>query len=541
MKIHDYIGPNNVIFFNSSYSVLYFKRIIKYLKDLLEFNIDLVEDDLIKIFFYILFLFLDENLTEKNISKHNISLDETFFKGTFIELTNKYSSLLKPEDSKEILNYIDKYKNIMNIKILKLIDKTFQYIKEILSVHGETTDDLIKKMNDEVSDILNKLDKSNNKLLSNDLIQKIKEFYSKEEYLIFTNYISENDYINLKTIINKNFLKVMKGQYSFFEFNYNSNNDISSNTDIHQKNLDYYLAQRNKYYKRMKYSSLCEILKYDLNDEINIFLLSEYVSSGDFLNIQKLKNELENLNQKKIKGFIKDILNENEFYEHYFSILKYDIIKSFFTNHLTINENTNDFILLAEKSANSECFMNAYVNFMNKYNKKSDNYNGFKGLIIFKILQNGDRAYTMRHLKKIIINPVQFFFGKDIIYEVNIKTILKGYLMFILLDETEHFLRALDEGNNVRPQTPKEKEGGRMFIKYLFGVQSINHINLEQTNKIFNKEIWKNHEILKTIFNGQLEDVEEENINVFLSNYFKSSISFFNTRQKNGKKQAISI
>ena len=329
MKIHDYIGPNNVIFFNSSYSVLYFKRIIKYLKDLLEFNIDLVEDDLIKIFFYILFLFLDENLTEKNISKHNISLDETFFKGTFIELTNKYSSLLKPEDSKEILNYIDKYKNIMNIKILKLIDKTFQYIKEILSVHGETTDDLIKKMNDEVSDILNKLDKSNNKLLSNDLIQKIKEFYSKEEYLIFTNYISENDYINLKTIINKNFFKVMKGQYSFFEFNYNSNNDISSNTDIHQKNLDYYLAQRNKYYKRMKYSSLCEILKYDLNDEINIFLLSEYVSSGDFLNIQKLKNGLENLNQNKIKGFIKDILNENEFYEHYFSILKCDIIKSF--------------------------------------------------------------------------------------------------------------------------------------------------------------------------------------------------------------------
>ena len=108
--------------------------------------------------------------------------------------------------------------------------------------------------------------------------------------------------------------------------------------------------------------------------------------------------------------------------------------------------------------------------------------------------------------------------------------------MFILLDETEHFLRALDEGNNVRPQTPKEKEGGRMFIKYIFGVQSINHINLEQTNKIFNKEIWKKHEILKTIFDGQLEDVEEENINVFLSNYFKRSISFFNTRQKNGKK-----
>ena len=71
-----------------------------------------------------------------------------------------------------------------------------------------------------------------------------------------------------------------------------------------------------------------------------------------------------------------------------------------------------------------------------------------------------------------------------------------------------------------------------MFIKYIFDVQSINHINLEQANKIFSNNIWKSHEEIKKIFSGQLEDIEEENIDDFLVNYFKNSISFFSSRYK---------
>ena len=141
----------------------------------------------------------------------------------------------------------------------------------------------------------------------------------------------------------------------------------------------------------------------------------------------------------------------------------------------------------------------------------------------------------MRHLNKIVINPVQFLIGEEI-DELNIKTILKGYLIVILLHETEHFFRVWDKSKSVFPHTPKDKEGGRMFIKYLFGVLSINHINLEQAITIFNYNTWKNHNQLKKIFSGQLEDIEEDNINDFLLKYFKSSISFFSTRAKKGAK-----
>ena len=238
------------------------------------------------------------------------------------------------------------------------------------------------------------------------------------------------------------------------------------------------------------------------------------------------------MSNNKIKDIIKEILNENDLYEQYFSILNSDIIKKFFTSHLITNENTNEFYLQNEKSKDSENFTNAYLNFIAKYNKKSDNYRDIKKLIILKILTNGDRAYTLKILKKIVINPVQFYIGKDIKEDMNIKKILKGYLMVILLHETEHFLRALDESKNIFPKTPREKEGGRMFIKYIFDVQSINHINLEQANKIFSNNIWKSHEEIKKIFSGELEDIEEENIDDFLVNYFKNSISFFSSRHK---------
>ena len=109
--------------------------------------------------------------------------------------------------------------------------------------------------------------------------------------------------------------------------------------------------------------------------------------------------------------------------------------------------------------------------------------------------------------------------------------------MVILLHETEHFFRAFDNSKNYFPKTPREKEGGRMFIKYIFDVQSINHINFEQANKIFCEDIWKSHEEVKKIFSGQLEDVDEENIGDFLLNYFKNSISFYSSRQKIGKQK----
>lgn len=242
---------------------------------------------------------------------------------------------------------------------------------------------------------------------------------------------------------------------------------------------------------------------------------------------------------------IKEILNDNDFHEHYFSILKCDIVKNFFTSNLLIISKDKIFQKVKDKTNDSGNFKECYSIFMNEFDKKNDNYKEFKSLIIYKILPYGDRAYTLKKLRKLIINPVQFFLGNNLKEELDLKIMIKGYLTIILLLETEHFLPLLDKNNNVFPLTPREKEGSRLFIKYLLDVYSINHINLTQANNILDIDSWKDHEKLKKIFRGQLEDIEEEkgeNFDEFLYNYFDDSLSFFTNRQKNkGNKNKFNL
>ena len=533
-KFSGFFRQRIFLYFNSYYQILYFKRIINYMKLLIDANINIIEDDIVKVFFILLILFIEDNL-EGGKTKKVIDLDESFFLGTYIELNEKYGLKLPYKDSDEITNYIIYVKNIMNEFILYLIEQTFQDIINILKENGKKDDEIIQKMISKANDIL--YEKATLKdEISENLINQISDFYSKEENLIFANYISEVEDIYIEKNIDKEFLNKIKQEYLHSEFNYNFKNNISSN-EKHLENLDNFINQRNKHYNKMKYTFCKEIIKFNLNKENNIFVLVKFIASNNLLGIKNLQKQIENLNTDKIKNLIKEILNENDFYDKYFSILKCDIIKKFFTSHITNDEKNDEFHLQKEKSKDSENFSDIYFNFIQKYDKKEDNYNEFKKLIILKILTNGDRAYTLKIFKKIIINPSQFYIGEDIKEEINIKAIIKGYLMVILLHETEHFFRAFDNSKNYFPKTPREKEGGRMFIKYIFDVQSINHINFEQANKIFCEDIWKSHEEVKKIFSGQLEDVDEENIGDFLLNYFKNSISFYSSRQKIGKQK----
>jgi hypothetical protein len=287
----------------------------------------------------------------------------------------------------------------------------------------------------------------------------------------------------------------------------------------------------------MKYSLFHEIINkfdnFDLNNELLIFGLADY----NFEDFQKFIIKLENLNQNDIIRIVKEILNENDFYDAYFSILRTDIVKFFFTTILYLDEGDTEFQFKKEKLEGLECFDEIYNNFLKDYDKKKDNYQKLKDVIIFKLLSSSDRAYTIKRIKKILINPTHFFLGKDINDENEKKLILKGYLMIILLHETEHFFRLLDKENkNVFPFTPREKEGGRMFIKYLFDVESINHINEEHATKILNIDNWKNHDELKKIFFGEFQDIKEDNLDVFIRNKYPNSISFYTMRTKNEEK-----
>ena len=417
-----------------------------------------------------------------------------------------------------------------------LVEFTFQNIKDYLQNYGDESDKIIKKMFDQSQSILVASYYQTKEDLTEDFIEKINDFYSIKEFITFTNYISEKGVEGLENKIDASFLNKIEDKY--FSYKLNLLEEKPSKIINLKDKLEKYKEFRNINYKRMYLSSLPEVLKWNLNDEIVIFSLANNdITHGDpneFECVQIFKNQLENLEQNKIRKYIEEILNENEFYEYYFFLLNTDIVKKFFTIDLSINDISNEFQLNKEKSQDSEYFDDIYSKFLKNYYKKNENFKEMKNLIILKILSFGDRSYTISALKKIAINPVQFYLGKEINKE-DMKIILKGYILVILLHEIEHFFRLLKESDKIFKDTPREKEGGRLFIKYLFGVETINHINVFHAKNILNKANWKDSKNLKNIFKEQLEDIDEANINEFLSDCFPNSISFYSMKNYNFK------
>ena len=534
-KFHNVIGIN----FNSFYSALYFRRIINYLQILNQSNINIVDDELVKIFFFLFFLYLEEN--DKNIPIKKLYLDEAFFKGTFIELNKKYSSQIIYKDSDNIKGIINYWKEKIKIDIINLIDFTFQNIQEKIKNYGNEDDKIIKNIYFDASNILYKLDKLEDNNLSEELKKMIEDFYKKEEYQIFVNYFSETEEDELKKNIDSKFLNEIKPKFINENIRFD---DFTSQNNINQNDLNQYLDLKKKKYKRKYLSSLTEVLKWNFDNEINIFSLVDYNITYDipceFENIDNYKKKIENLEQENILKIINEIFNDDTFYDYYFSIMRNNIIKKFFTSNLYLEENSKEFNFITNKNENSKSYEVIYNDFLQEYDNKNEGYKKFKNLIILKILPNGDRAYTIRPLKKIVINPAQFYMGKDL-KEDDIKTILKSYLLIIILHETEHFFRLLNKTKKVFDLTPRGKEGGRLFIKYLFGVYSINHINVNQSKEVLNYDNWKDHQEIKKIFINQLEDIEENNINDFLLNYFPNSISFYSTKYKSKNNEKYEI
>ena len=540
-KIQAVLGTGNKFEFHSAYSALYLKRIIYYLEELTKKDLDIYKDNLIKIFFCLFFEFFEENITEVPKSSRKIlELDEAFLKGTFIELKKKYSSIVSYEDSKEITELICNRKKTMNNLIISQLSITFKDIIVIIDEFGNPKDNLMKEMKEDVEGILQEISKvANKKEISTELINKLNKFYSNKKYLTFTKYISEKELYELDYNIDEKFLSKIQKEYSYIKYDYLDNN--STINDNNEKKLNQYLNQRNIYYKRMTFSWFSEIFKLGLDDESSIFAITQYDIRNELKFIKEFKMKLENLEQNNMKENIKEILNDNAFYEYFFSILKCDIIKEFFYNYITVGDNGKEFKVSKNEIEGYEYFGEVYSNFMKIYDKKEDGFKDFKNLLIIKNLPYGDRSFILKYIKKIVINPVQFLIGSDLNESSSIKIILKGYLIIILLHETEHFLCLL--GSNVIKNAQRHQKGKRLFIKYLLDVYSINHINLEQANEILNIDTWRDHDKLKKVFHGQLEDIEKEKgeyIEEFLFNNFKNSISFFSKRPKKDSK-AIKI
>lgn len=518
-QLNKIVNGDIKIKFNSYYSLLLVLKINNFLDIILsKNNKNVIDNPKVKIYLYLLFL---HTTGEKKIVE-KLGLNEGFFLGTYKELMQEYPGY-EYKDSKYIKDVINKWKKKIKISLRYYFLNIFKKILEYLKNYGKE-DDLIKRMKKDADIIYYELEKNNLKGIEDDL----KKFYDNQDYLIILNYISEMFYNNdtIKEPIDSVLLNKIKSKYC----------DIKIDDNL---NLEFDRDKYEEYQTTIKVRMLLSYPKliYDigLDNEILICTLMQKNSENPYNSIENYKvmeninNNIENLDNTKVEEYVKKILDDNEFYKTFFSILESNLIKTFFCGNLYIEENETGVNILDSKIEGSECFEYAYKNFLKKYNKQ--NFEDFKNLIIIKTLSKGTRACILTELNKYIINARQLYIGADINEQNSeLKEILEGYLIVILLQETEQFLRLLDEGNNknVRISTPKSKEGGRLFIKYIFGVESISRISQEQAKIILNLDNWKDHKKIKSIFEGQLE---EANVNEYYSKIYPKSISFYSTRK----------
>ena len=445
------------------------------------------------------------------------------------------------KDPSSIKDVIKKWKTELNEILLNLIYYTFLHIQEILERNGNHLDRNITEMEAVVKEIKGNAfylfyQKNENKdnININNILEEVKKFYEKEEYLIFTNYCSE---------------KIKNGEdfEKSIDFNFLSKNEIKSKYSDNyftpkntQNNIDDNLNDYNDYKKKMNDRMYLSSFKkfFDMNLDNEILFCSmlmpnfEFGATNQLELITNTENNVINLEDDEIREIIKEILNGDKFYKYFFSILKTDLVKKFLTNIIYLDENGEEYIFPDSKIENSECFKNIYEKFM-KYDDEENSFKDFKNLIIIKTLSKGDRACVITKLKKYIINPSQFFIGNKI-EKSEIKEIIEAYLIVIFIHETEHFLRLLNNNGEVFNRTPRKKEGGRLFIKYIFGVESISHINESQAKNILNLNNWKEHSKIKAIFDGQREN---RDIDRYYQEIYPNSISFYSNKRLNDEEK----
>ena len=215
--------------------------------------------------------------------------------------------------------------------------------------------------------------------------------------------------------------------------------------------------------------------------------------------------------------------------------MKSNTMKAFYSGNISLNGNNNEseYNLIENKDENSESFKEIYEKFINIYDNKNDNYKKFKNLFIIKILSKCYRSCLYVRLKKIIINPSQFFFPEDLKNnEDEFKEILKAYLIIVLLYETEKYLRLLCN-KGIYIETLRGNGGGKLFTKYLFGIEIINRINSNQAKTIMSIKEWKNPKIIQALFVGQKDASTIVNAQ---ENIYPKTISYYSYSSESKKK-----
>ena len=314
-----------------------------------------------------------------------------------------------------------------------------------------------------------------------------------------------NDYIN-----NKSFEKYMN---NYLEKKLAINGYDKKN---YEKGKDKELYEQKKIQMKnnLFYS---EILKVDINNiDDCIYLLyfnSNLKKDTPFYDIDKEFKQL--LSRKEISDFsdnLRKIVEDESFIQDLKKILAQKSVKDYFekARRFTNEEEDNyemEFIEEEKVKDEDDFLKDGFVRLMSLIN--GDKY-FFSKLFIFKYLPKYRRAFVDPNMR-IVINPIYFELSESL-DDKKRNEIFRAYLFIIILHEIAHLVKFMKEKNisysNI-PQTPKNKEGGKMFINYLFNTPMICSINYKQASTINIPENWNKKELLSNIFKEQKEWYEK--------------------------------
>ena len=217
-----------------------------------------------------------------------------------------------------------------------------------------------------------------------------------------------------------------------------------------------------------------------------------------------------------------DIIEDKIFYNDLVEILNSKYVKKYiegyrdFYKYASVYYNTNN----KNKSIYDFDFSSPDKDYVENLSKQFDIFmekikdiNFFRNLFRLKFLPFDIRAITNSNLK-IYLNSLYYNVNENIDDE-NQNAILKAAFKIIIIHEIIHILKYLKKDYNFGeiPKTPRQREGGEMFINYLFGKPIIKTINIEQAKKINNINSWNNLDELRINFKDNEHNNQKANIN----------------------------
>ena len=478
-KIENRISEININILNRRNSLIF----LEYLINILEKDKESYQKDCIKFNILILLLYLSKNDCKKLVCSNG------YFNICINELKTIYKDIEPPKTCSIDSEIENKYKE-------QKIKSFYNVIKSIESYFNSNQNyEELEKVNGFLSKCLNEEINSNN---LEEFIKENEEYikiYVERYYKILHIPVKKEEYERHKKIL----------------FSLNDLDQISCYLQICQNENFHLIENFNKVYEPI---SISQKKEEDLSEDLKII-----ISSDDFY--EKLK---EILMSKSVQNYIfrkrkfNDIIDKNikEFYN--FSFVDE-------LSNLPSQNNEDDDI-------NVDDLKKEYDIFMEKYTQKD----WFKSIITYKYLPNGIRGFVNQTMM-IAVNPL-FIKKSNLFLEKENKDIkkkiLSSYLIILLIHEIIHLLKFLKKSNFEKiedlPSTPNGKEGGEMFINYLFGNPIITKIKEYQSDKILDINNWKDLSKLRDIFQINLNEHKDGNVD---NEYY---ISFYNNNIKEEKK-----